>query len=532
MSHTNLLTSGGGHRIRFGIRWDGGPRPHARLFVLLGIALAGAGASAARAEAQTSSAAKPAPLVIVAAEPGRQDAARRLVGRLGGTVRHPLAILEGFSARVPAGSVRRLRRSPAVRVVTLDAPLRVSSTDPGTQTALASTDVVRQATSLGALDASTALGSGVGVALIDTGVMRVGGLAEAGRVVYGPDLSSESGNSNLRTLDTFGHGTHMAGVIAGRDALTGFAGVAPGARVISLKVADAYGKTTLERVLRAFDWIGLHKGDPGVGIRVVNLSLGAYDSAGYTKDALAVAAEKLWFQGITVVAAAGNTGAQQPLLDMPAADPYVIAVGATDTRGTADPADDRVAEFSSRSATRPPDVVAPGTGIVSLRVPGSTLDLEYPSARVGDGFFRGSGTSQATAVVSGIAARLLAQRPSLAPDQVKALLVKGAVNLPDDRSADGAGRVDAARAAATATPLASVVRQTWTRAGTQTTSGGLLGGLVTTVVGVVGSLVGTVGLGWVDPGTGQVVDGTTEWTGRRWSGRRWSGSSWTDAPAG
>ena len=114
--------------------------------------------------------------------------------------------------------------------------------------------------------------------------------------------------------------------------------------------------------------------------------------------------------GIAVVASAGNEGAGAHLLDMPAADPYVIAVGASDTRATPDPADDRVADFSSRSFLRGPDVVAPGTGVVSLRVPGSTLDEEFPGARVGDGFFRGSGTSQAAAVVSGLAARLLAQR--------------------------------------------------------------------------------------------------------------------------
>ena len=194
---------------------------------------------------------------------------------------------------------------------------------------------------------------------------------------------------------------------------------------------------------------------------MLNLSLGTSDEADYRRDFLAWAAEQLWKDGIAVVAAAGNEGDHAHVLDMPAADPYVIAVGATDTGATPDPADDRVADFSSRSELRGPDVVAPGTGIVSLRVPGSTLDEEFPGARVGDGFFRGSGTSQAAAVVSGLAARLLSQRPELTNDQLKALLEAGAVDLADPASADGAGRVDVGRSEALATPDARTAEQKW-----------------------------------------------------------------------
>jgi serine protease AprX len=185
---------------------------------------------------------------------------------------------------------------------------------------------------------------------------------------------------------------------------------------------------------------------------------------------------------------------------MPAADPYVIAVGATDTNATPDPADDRVADFSNRSALRGPDVVAPGTGIVSLRVPGSTLDEEYPAARVGDGFFRGSGTSQSAAVVSGLAARLLGQRPELTNDQLKALLRAGAVDLADPPSADGAGRVDLARSEALATPGPSVQR--WP--------------------------IATPDLRKLfKRGNREMDTGATNWNGRRWSGMKWSGRRWS-----
>ena len=353
---------------------------------------------------------------------------------------------------------------------------------------------------LGAAD-----GTGVDVALVDSGVVPVGGLAQPGRVVYGPDFSSEGGNRRLATLDTFGHGTHLAGLIAGRDPITGFAGVAPGARLVSVKVAGSDGETSLARVLAALDWIRRNRTANGLNIRVVNISLGVEDRGGYRRDVLAWAVEQLWREGIAVVAAAGNNGTEAERLDIPAADPYVIAAGATDTHNTPDPADDRVADFSSRSDYRSPDLVAPGTAMVSLRVPGSALDLEYPEARVGSTYFRGNGTSQAAAVVTGLAARLLSVRPKLTPDQLKALLVAGAVDLPDPRRADGAGRVDLGRSLNTATPSA---RQTWPSA--------VINHRLLERALKDGHELG--GAQW----SGR------RWSGRRWSGRRWSGATWVD----
>lgn len=240
-------------------------------------------------------------------------------------------------------------------------------------------------------------GTGVDVALVDSGVTPVAGL---GNVVHGPDFSAEARDPDLATLDTFGHGTHLAGIIAGRDPVTGFSGVAPGARLVSVMISGAEGETSLIQVLSALDWVRRNRRANGMDIRVVNLSLGVEDRGGYRRDVLAWAVERLWQEGIAVVAAAGNNGLFARKLDIPAADPFVIAAGASETFATADPADDRVASFSSRSNDRPPDVVAPGTRIVSLRVPGSVLDEEFPAARVGDAFFRGSGTSQAAAVVT------------------------------------------------------------------------------------------------------------------------------------
>jgi serine protease AprX len=286
---------------------------------------------------------------------------------------------------------------------------------------------------------------------------------------------------------------------------------------VSVKVAGADGVTSLVRVLTALDWVRRNRNEDGLRIRVLNLSFGVDARRSYVREPLAYAAERLWKRGVTVVAAAGNDADGSGGLDLPAADPFVIAVGATDTQQTDDPADDTVADFSSRDAVRPPDVLAPGTDVISLRVPGSTLDEEFPAARVGDGFFRGSGTSQAAAVVSGLVARLLQARPGLTPDQVKALLRAGAAGMPADVSAAGAGRVDLARtlelpvpgsAAQQFAPAVLDPRILW--ADLQAEASG------------EAPAVGTGENGW----TGRRWSGR-RWSGRSWSGRRWSGSDWS-----
>ena len=379
------------------------------------------------------------------------------------------------------------------------APVAPQPEDPAAR-ARASIDAIR--TAVGAQN-SNLTGAGVDVALIDSGVIGVGMLAGDRKLVRGPDFSEDAFDADLRGLDTFGHGSHMAGVIAGDDTASGYRGIAPGARLISVKVAGADGITSLVRVLMALDWVKRHRNDDGLKIRVLNLSLGVDAQRSYVAEPLAYAAEALWHRGVTVVTAAGNQADGTGRLDLPAADPWLIAVGATVT-GT-----DDVADFSSRDALRPPDVVAPGTSVISMRVPGSTLDEEFSVARIGDSFFRGSGTSQATAVVSGLAALLLEARPGLTPDQLKALLRGGAVNLPADVSADGSGRADLARSLALPTPTLEAAAQPWPRAVLD------LRILWAELLAEAMDLSPAVGAG------------ENGWTGRRWTGRSWTGRSWT-----
>ena len=390
----------------------------------------------------------------------------------------------------------------------------VPEADDGPARARASMDLIRAATGA---EESGLTGAGVDVALIDSGVIGVGALGGAGKLVRGPDFSDEAWDPDRRGLDAFGHGSHMAGVIAGSDAGSGYRGIAPGARLVSVKVADADGVTSLVRVLMALDWVRHHRDRDGLHIRVVNLSFGVDSRRSYVREPLAYAAEQLWQRGVTVVAAAGNQADGTGRLDLPAADPFLIAVGASDTGGTAETGDDTVADFSSRDANRPPDVVAPGTGVISLRVPGSTLDSEFPAARIGEGYFRGSGTSQAAAVVSGLVALLLQARPGLSPDQVKALLRGGATGLDADVSAAGAGAVDVQRSLALETPedaaqpyAPAVLDLVALWADLRAESSGDAPG------------VGTGENGW----TGRRWSGR-RWSGRRWSGRRWSGNDWS-----
>ena len=351
-------------------------------------------------------------------------------------------------------------------------------------------------------------GAGVDVALIDSGTAPVAALDGANKVVYGPDVSFESGQDNLRNLDTFGHGSHMAGIIAGRS--DEFQGVAYGARIVSLKAAAAHGQTDMAQIIAEIKWVTQHAHDDGLNIRVLNLSFGAIPSTGYRKDDLAYAVEKAWNAGIVTVVAAGNEGASSNGLDTPAFDPYVIAVGADNPQGTIDTSDDNVASFSSRgNGSRDPDVIAPGKSIVSLRVPGSYLDDQYPDARVGTDYFRGSGTSQAAAVVSGAAALIISQRPNITPDQLKGLLKATAHPIPNaSYSAQGAGLIDLAAAFNANTPSAP---QYWQH------SNGSPQGVWWTVADAAGN-------SWSNASsTGN------SWSGNSWTGDGWSGPGWDDS---
>jgi serine protease AprX len=185
-------------------------------------------------------------------------------------------------------------------------------------------------------------GQGVGIALLDSGVTQVPGLDGATKVTYGPDLSIE-GNGVLADQDTYGHGTFMAGIIAGRGATNPSSdlpsapanvqlGIAPDANLLSLKLATTDGSADVSQVIAALDWVTEHQSLPdGTRVRVVNLSYGTDSTQTYDLDPLAAAAENAWKHGLVVVVSAGNSGTVTDRLSDPAFDPYLLAVGASDS---------------------------------------------------------------------------------------------------------------------------------------------------------------------------------------------------------
>ena len=350
------------------------------------------------------------------------------------------------------------------------------------------------------VDPVAASGAGVDVAVIDTGVVPTRFL-QGDRLIYGPDFSADALKPSLQDLDAFGHGTNVASIVAG---------MASAARVVSVKVAAADGSTTPARLAAAVGWVALNAHTGGRNIRVLNFSYGI--PPGPEGTALIVALRAAWAAGIVVVASAGNDGVGFTI-DAPASDSWFVAVGAAKAGGTnVVPADFSSSTYVSRSV----DVIALGVDIVGARVPGSFLDQMFPEARSGDDGFRGSGTSQASAVVSGIAAGLIGRAPRLTADQVKALLRDSARFVFGYTPAvQGRGVVDQQTALARSAPVA------WWAS--------VLNGTLVPLPPLpsLGELVKPLdGSAWNGPEwSGNRWSGGA-WQGNRWSGNRWSGSRW------
>jgi serine protease AprX len=365
-------------------------------------------------------------------------------------------------------------------------------------------------------------GAGVNVAVIDTGVAPVAALATPGKVIAAVDLSSEHADQSVAAVDTYGHGTHMAGIIAGRDpdadpALAEqhpdwFLGVAPDAGIVSVKVAGRDGGVDPAQVIAGIDWVVANAERLDVDVITV-----AFDSglrSAYQSDPLAAAVERAWDAGIVVVAAAGNDGLESQALSSPAHDPYVIAVGGVEATGDGF----LVPEWASAGdGVRNPDLAAPGAHIRSLRAPGSTADLEHPEGFVDEQLFLGSGSSQAAAVAAGAVALMLSADPSLTPDQVKQALTSSAADLADAPVEQvGAGIIDV-DAAVRVTP--GSLEQTWQRARGAAVPAAYLAHFDAPDAWTGSSWMGSswMGSSWMG----------SSWMGSSWMGSSWMGSSWT-----
>lgn len=357
---------------------------------------------------------------------------------------------------------------------------------------------------LGLVDSPGYTGRGVGVAIVDSGIAPHSALGT--RVVERVNfVSTEPGG----TGDPFGHGTHVAGVVGGSgsaaagvtQSYTG--GSAPGVRLIDVRVLGRDGRGLTSDVIAGINWAVANRAR--LGIRVITLALGHPVTEPSASDPLCAAVARAADAGIVVVVSAGNyglTSTGSPVLGgitSPGNSPFAITVGAIDTGGTLDVSDDQVAPYSSKGPTAydlavKPDLVAPGSRVVSLEAHQSYLSTTYPAWHVAgknrNGYLRLSGTSMAAAVVSGGAALLLNAQPQLSPAQVKVALQMGARFMPrEGLVASGTGSVNFDRSL----KLAS-------------------NGLSSSLLGPINTLLGGAG-GAAFRDTGTLIDGVYNRTG-------------------
>ena len=364
--------------------------------------------------------------VIVTGEPGRLADVLRGIRGAGGRIERVLPVVAGASASLPADRLPAVLAAPGVRGAGPDLPGRLSARD-----ASLGYDVTGDDGSLYAIAKITSAteawrngytGAGVDVALVDSGVAPVRGLT-SGNVINGPDLSVESVNEDLRYLDSFGHGTHLASIIAGRDEKSRpktyarsdshlFTGIAPDARLVSVKVAAADGSCDVSQVIAAIDWVVQHARDDGLDIRVLNLAYGADSPRPLDRTCLL-----RWKPGWPVSPCCRVSGTTAPSgLNWRIRRQPVVAVGADDPAGTAGIGDDVVPAFAQRGImARHVDVIAPGATL-GLGVDSADRPRQLPGAGRRP-VLRGSDVGCGGGLARG---DLPVRYPTATPDQVKA----------------------------------------------------------------------------------------------------------------
>jgi serine protease AprX len=475
-------------------------------FVLAGVAALSASVGALPAPAQAGLLGGSSEY-IVSAPSGVLGRVVDAVDSVGATVGTTFPFVNAVTTQLNPLEVTLLEAVPGI-VVTPDITVNVQGTvGPAGH---APSDAFSAQTGADQLWARGITGAGVNVAVLDTGIQALPDFA--GRMVDGVDLSGD----NNPWQDSYGHGTFVAGLIAGNGASSNgtYTGEAPGAGLVSVKVAGASGQTDLANVIAGVGWTIANRSTDNIS--VLNMSLGYLPIESTVVDPLDQAVERAWESGITVVTSAGNSGPGNGTVTSPGDDPLVITVGAVDDGAQAKPADDTMTTFSSVGPTNPdgwfkPDLVTSGRSVVSLRDPGSTIDAENPSARVGSNNFVGSGTSFSAAVTSGAAALLLSVEPSYTPNTVKGTLLGTTLQGPvGNPFVDGHGILSAAAAVSSA-PMT-------------------LNQPVPTVLTQLGQTIDLEAAGAMsswnpDNWTGSHWNGS-HWNGSHWNGSTWNGSTW------
>jgi serine protease AprX len=364
------------------------------------------------------------------------DLAERFVEKMGGSILKDLPLINAFAAQLPAKAVPKLSVMASVNWVSLDALVKSTAkpikdpdppTEPLPENYFLDTLGVRRVWDMGYH------GEGIGVAVIDSGIFTDRDFTITPKKPHTRIKVEKSFNSDTSS-DQYGHGTHVAGIIGGNGRASGgiYSGIAPKVDLINLKISNDLGLAYESDTVDAMQWVLDNKDE--YNIRVVNLSIQSTVPQSYHESALDAAAEILWFNGVVVVAAAGNwnnNGTFNAIQAAPANDPFIITVGATDEKGSSKRQDDSTTSFTASGTTlagyNKPEVLAPGVDIISVLSDGSDWIFEYPDHVVMDGeYFRLSGTSMSAPMVAGAAALILQAEPNLTPDQVKYRLIHSA----------------------------------------------------------------------------------------------------------
>jgi serine protease AprX len=363
------------------------------------------------------------------------DVAVSAVQAVGGRVTDKIDIINAVVADVPQASVTKLSHAPGVLGVMSDRTVKVVGEAFSPTSTHNDNTTFQYAQVVGADQVwdSGNLGQDVTVATLDTGIdptflsLRVTRGVWQDRFLAYYDAIADKTYEPLRLLqsprDPNGHGTHVAGIIGNSDKEGGqYVGVAPGVNFVSIRVLDDTGMGTYADVLRGLNWVVQNKAR--YNIRVLNMSMYATPVAPYWADPYNLAVMAAWKAGIVVIASAGNDGPAPLSVGVPGNTPYIITVGAfTDNYTPNDLGDDYIPPFSASGPTLDafvkPDVIAPGAHVSSLMRNNSYLAQQYPENRIRGHYFKMSGTSMSSAVVSGIVALMLHKHPELTPDQVK-----------------------------------------------------------------------------------------------------------------
>ena len=518
-------------------------------------ALGAAGEPAAQVPASlvTQAQSNPAQLFHVIVQ-GDSSAVAQAVTADKGNLKRKFRSIGAVAADVTGQELLQLTHDPHVSAISVDAPL-------------ASADYQDASMYLASVDATPLIGASApqtpAIAIVDSGIDATDTPVFGSRIVASVNLSSLSPGA---TGDQQGHGTIVAALAAGAApsgnpnnngssyGINYWGGVAQSAPLVDVRTADWRGESRTSDVIAACDWILAHKAQ--YNIRVANFSMVGSTQTSFQSDPLDKAVEKLWFNGVVVVAAAGNFGSAGTAVDMsyaPGNDPFVITVGAADQHSTATTSDDTIAPWSAYGHTgdgfAKPELSAPGRYLVGAVNTASAFPQIAPTrVRSLSGVFRihtymwMSGTSFAAPIVAGAAAQILARHPGWTPDQVKGALMLSARYLPLAGFAGGVGEIDAAAAAALANPPnpnenldAFVVSDPAT--GQRTFDAAKWAGAVSADPSWSSANWGSANWGsanwgssnWTSAKWGSSTWATSNWTMSNWTSSNWTSSNWTSS---